>query len=129
MGLAAARAADRRSDVGQSPDRRPGPDSLRGRGGRARGWPDSGRDYLVVPTGGRRSGLRSRARAGDTVVLAGKGHEDYQIVGDERRTFSDREEALAALAKSGAAAAGDTTRGERVWHSMTAELPERDTGF
>ena len=30
--------------------------------------------------------------AGDDVVLvAGKGHEDYQLVGDERRYFSDRE--------------------------------------
>ena len=33
------------------------------------------------------------ARAGDTVVIAGKGHEDYQIHGRERRHFSDREQA------------------------------------
>lgn len=31
------------------------------------------------------------ARAGDIVLVAGKGHEDYQQVGDERRPFSDRE--------------------------------------
>jgi UDP-N-acetylmuramoyl-L-alanyl-D-glutamate--2,6-diaminopimelate ligase len=31
------------------------------------------------------------ARAGDSVVIAGKGHEDYQIVGSERRHFDDRE--------------------------------------
>jgi UDP-N-acetylmuramoyl-L-alanyl-D-glutamate--2,6-diaminopimelate ligase len=30
-------------------------------------------------------------RAGDAVLIAGKGHEDYQIVGSERRMFSDRE--------------------------------------
>ena len=28
---------------------------------------------------------------GDVVLVAGKGHEDYQIVGSERRAFSDRE--------------------------------------
>jgi len=30
------------------------------------------------------------ARSGDVVVIAGKGHEDYQLVGTERRAFSDR---------------------------------------
>ena len=31
------------------------------------------------------------AREGDVVLVAGKGHENYQIVGSERRPFSDRE--------------------------------------
>ena len=35
------------------------------------------------------------ARAGDVVLVAGKGHEDYQIVGTERRDFDDREEVRA----------------------------------
>jgi UDP-N-acetylmuramoyl-L-alanyl-D-glutamate--2,6-diaminopimelate ligase len=35
--------------------------------------------------------------AGDGVLIAGKGHEDYQIVGAERRSFSDREQAQLAL--------------------------------
>jgi len=33
----------------------------------------------------------------DTVLIAGKGHEDYQIIGDQRLHFSDRETARAAL--------------------------------
>ncbi len=37
------------------------------------------------------------ARAGDAVLVAGKGHEDYQLFGAERRHFSDREEARRAL--------------------------------
>jgi UDP-N-acetylmuramoyl-L-alanyl-D-glutamate--2,6-diaminopimelate ligase len=43
------------------------------------------------------------ARPGDAVLVAGKGHEDYQIVGAERRHFSDREEAERALSAPGAA--------------------------
>jgi UDP-N-acetylmuramoyl-L-alanyl-D-glutamate--2,6-diaminopimelate ligase len=38
-------------------------------------------------------------RPGDTVVLAGKGHEDYQIIGRERFPFSDCDEARRALAR------------------------------
>jgi UDP-N-acetylmuramoyl-L-alanyl-D-glutamate--2,6-diaminopimelate ligase len=49
----------------------------------------------------------SIARSDDTVVIAGKGHEDYQIVGRERLPFSDPEEALRAL--RGRAAAGGST--------------------
>jgi UDP-N-acetylmuramoyl-L-alanyl-D-glutamate--2,6-diaminopimelate ligase len=37
------------------------------------------------------------ARPGDAVLIAGKGHEDTQIVGAERRHFDDREEARRAL--------------------------------
>ena len=57
--------------------------------------------------GGRALIERDRAKAiaqgialgkpGDVVVIAGKGHEDYQIVGTERRRFSDREVARAVL--------------------------------
>ncbi len=39
------------------------------------------------------------ARAGDVVVLAGKGHEDYQEVNGQRLPFSDRGVAEAALAR------------------------------
>jgi UDP-N-acetylmuramoyl-L-alanyl-D-glutamate--2,6-diaminopimelate ligase len=37
------------------------------------------------------------ARTSDIVLLAGKGHEDYQIIGTTRQHFDDREEAAAAF--------------------------------
>jgi len=39
----------------------------------------------------------TEADAGDVVVIAGKGHEDYQVVGTETRPFSDRAVVLDAL--------------------------------
>jgi len=41
------------------------------------------------------------ARAGDIVLLAGKGHEDYQIFADHTIHFDDREEARKALVDRG----------------------------
>lgn len=41
------------------------------------------------------------ARPGDTVLIAGKGHETVQIVGQERRPFDDREVALSLLRQRG----------------------------
>jgi UDP-N-acetylmuramoyl-L-alanyl-D-glutamate--2,6-diaminopimelate ligase len=35
-------------------------------------------------------GARTASRRGDVILVAGKGHEDYQIYGHERRAFSDR---------------------------------------
>lgn len=37
------------------------------------------------------------AQAGDGVLIAGKGHEDYQILGTEKIHFDDREQARTAL--------------------------------
>jgi len=48
----------------------------------------------------RREAIRTAitaAKAGDIVLLAGKGHEDYQIVGTEKHHFDDCEEAAEAL--------------------------------
>jgi UDP-N-acetylmuramoyl-L-alanyl-D-glutamate--2,6-diaminopimelate ligase len=56
--------------------------------------------YAVLPD--RRAAIElalSIALPEDTVVIAGKGHEDYQIVGRERLPFDDRAEARRALAR------------------------------
>ena len=48
----------------------------------------------------RRAAIRhalTQAQAGDLVLIAGKGHEDYQIVGTKRSPFSDRAVAIEAL--------------------------------
>jgi len=44
---------------------------------------------------------------GDALVIAGKGHEDYQIIGSEVHHFSDREEAVKAARALGGTAAGE----------------------
>jgi len=44
----------------------------------------------------------AEARAGDVVLLAGKGHEATQEIAGRRRPFSDLEQARAALARRGA---------------------------
>ena len=52
------------------------------------------------PTGRPPSSARWRwARAGDVVVIAGKGHETYQIIGSEVLPFDDRDGGAAALAE------------------------------
>lgn len=58
----------------------------------------TGAQYLVEP--GRREAIGlaiKKAAAGDVVLIAGKGHEDYQIVGTQRHHFDDREEAASQL--------------------------------
>jgi UDP-N-acetylmuramoyl-L-alanyl-D-glutamate--2,6-diaminopimelate ligase len=58
----------------------------------------SGRGYLKVPD--RREAIRTAIRLAqpkDIVLIAGKGHEDYQIIGKRRFPFDDRIEAKRAL--------------------------------
>jgi UDP-N-acetylmuramoyl-L-alanyl-D-glutamate--2,6-diaminopimelate ligase len=55
----------------------------------------------------RRAAIRgtiAAARPGDVVVVAGKGHETYQLVGSAIHHFDDRDEVRAALAARGAEA-------------------------
>ncbi len=66
------------------------------RKGLARGFGEKG--YVKVSE--RRKGIRlaiELAKAGDVVLVAGKGHEDYQIIGRERFPFDDRHEIREAL--------------------------------
>jgi len=56
-------------------------------------------DYQLV--GSRAEAIRiavQAARPGDCVVIAGKGHENYQIIDAQRLYFSDEEQVLEALA-------------------------------
>ncbi|MGH9417898.1 MAG: UDP-N-acetylmuramoyl-L-alanyl-D-glutamate--2,6-diaminopimelate ligase [Terriglobales bacterium] len=75
---------------------------------------DPGAIIAEILTGAPRGGMATQpdraqaiweavaeARAGDVVVIAGKGHENYQIVGAERRPFSDVGQVQAALAARG----------------------------
>jgi UDP-N-acetylmuramoyl-L-alanyl-D-glutamate--2,6-diaminopimelate ligase len=105
MGAAAARLADAVFVTSDNPrSEEPGAivdavlSGARSAGGAAavRGIPD------------RRQAIReaiASAGAGDLVLIAGKGHEDYQVAAGVSAHFSDREEAQAALAARGCGAA------------------------
>jgi UDP-N-acetylmuramoyl-L-alanyl-D-glutamate--2,6-diaminopimelate ligase len=56
------------------------------------------RGYVVIVD--RRAAIYAAlagARPGDILVIAGKGHEDYQIIGTTKSHFDDREEVLQYL--------------------------------
>jgi UDP-N-acetylmuramoyl-L-alanyl-D-glutamate--2,6-diaminopimelate ligase len=66
------------------------------------GIPDKDKVEIIID---RKEGIRKAletAQAGDTLILAGKGHEEYQIIGNQKIHFSDKETALELLSvKSG----------------------------
>ena len=57
------------------------------------------RNYLRITN--RREAIRTAAmlaKVGDIILIAGKGHEDYQIIGTEKHHFDDRDEIREAFA-------------------------------
>jgi UDP-N-acetylmuramoyl-L-alanyl-D-glutamate--2,6-diaminopimelate ligase len=62
--------------------------------------PPGMKPYYVIP--GRHEAVAvaiGLAKPGDVVVLAGKGHEDYQIIGEKKMHFDDREVAREEIRK------------------------------
>jgi UDP-N-acetylmuramoyl-L-alanyl-D-glutamate--2,6-diaminopimelate ligase len=62
----------------------------------------AGAGWRVRVNHNRAEAIRSavqKAHAGDVVLVAGKGHEDYQLIGGERRDFSDAAVVHQALAE------------------------------
>ncbi len=56
------------------------------------------KNFEIIPD--RRAAIEKAIQSagpGDIVLIAGKGHEDYQLIGSEKRHFDDREEARRAL--------------------------------
>ncbi len=94
MGEIAARLADRVVLTSDNP-RAEDPDAIIAaiRAGIARA---EGIDVIADRARAIRETIAAAA-GGDVVLIAGKGHEDYQIIGDRRLAFSDQAEVTAAL--------------------------------
>lgn len=62
------------------------------------GIKETGTEYFVIPD--RREAIFKavgQAQSGDVVLIAGKGHENYQIIGNDKFDFDDRRVALDAV--------------------------------
>jgi UDP-N-acetylmuramoyl-L-alanyl-D-glutamate--2,6-diaminopimelate ligase len=96
MGEIAARLADESVVTSDNP-RGEDPDEIIGE--IVAGVPAARRDTVAVEPDRRAAIGRAlhAARAGDVVVIAGKGHEQGQTIGDRRLPFDDREVATEAL--------------------------------
>ena len=57
-----------------------------------------GRSLSSLTVGAAIETAIKEARAGDLVVIAGKGHETYQLIGDKVLNFDDRKVAAEVLA-------------------------------
>jgi len=77
--------------------------------------------YLIEPDREKAIAVAmDEARAGDIVLLAGKGHEDYQILADRTLEFDDRDMARRALRERGY---GETQAG------IGSGKPKNGSGF
>ena len=58
--------------------------------------------YTVEPDRRKAIGISiAAARKGDTILIAGKGHETYQILGGQTISFDDKEVAADLMASAG----------------------------
>jgi UDP-N-acetylmuramoyl-L-alanyl-D-glutamate--2,6-diaminopimelate ligase len=100
MGAVAERLADRVIVTSDNPrTEEPGAIIEEICAGFSAGWKDGGKISVEAD---RRAAIRmaiEMAKAGDVVLIAGKGHENYQIIGTTKHHFDDVEEAQAALAE------------------------------
>jgi UDP-N-acetylmuramoyl-L-alanyl-D-glutamate--2,6-diaminopimelate ligase len=110
MGEIAARVADRVWVTSDNP-RTERPDAIVAE--IVEGIPVDRRERHVALTDRRAAihGALTWARPGDVVVIAGKGHEPYQIVGTDVLPFDDRQEARAVLERLDQGAAGPSPSG------------------
>src|SRR5437870_851280 len=82
--------------------------------------------YLIEPDREKAIGMAmEEARSGDIVLLAGKGHENYQILADMTLEFDDREVARRALRQRGF----DGPLNEEANGGQSKGEPEGGSGF
>ncbi|MFQ5520538.1 MAG: UDP-N-acetylmuramoyl-L-alanyl-D-glutamate--2,6-diaminopimelate ligase [Candidatus Methylomirabilia bacterium] len=100
MGEIAARGSDRAWITSDNP-RSEDPDAIIKEivRGVSRVWPEPSRYAMIADRGAAIREALVWARPGDTVVIAGKGHETYQIVDSEVFPFDDRAVARQILAE------------------------------
>jgi UDP-N-acetylmuramoyl-L-alanyl-D-glutamate--2,6-diaminopimelate ligase len=111
MGAAAARIADHIVITSDNP-RTEAPESIVD--AIARGVPAdrAGRVECRIDRAEAIAHALAKAATADVVLIAGKGHEEYQDVAGQKRSFSDVEHARAALARRAVHTDSTWVRGE-----------------
>ena len=70
------------------------------------GFPEGSQPEVIHDRAAAIAAAVAAATAGDVVLVAGKGDEDYQLAGTQRLSFSDRVAAQTALSQAGTAGGG-----------------------